>query len=121
MFYADLHLHSYYSDGSDSIEDIVKKASAAHLKAIAITDHDTFCQKEQYKVLEKKYGLEIIPALEFSCQDPLTAKKVHILAYNIDENAIYTKQLLEKFQKHANNIRYQMAKSISYLDLNELL
>lgn len=36
---ANLHVHSYRSDGSFSIEDIVKEAMNGNLQAIAITDH----------------------------------------------------------------------------------
>ncbi|MGY5880515.1 MAG: PHP domain-containing protein [Candidatus Thorarchaeota archaeon] len=35
----DLHMHSSYSDGSDDIIDIVRRANMLHLETIAITDH----------------------------------------------------------------------------------
>jgi len=37
----DLHMHSSYSDGSDSPEEIIKKAVDLNLTQIAITDHNT--------------------------------------------------------------------------------
>jgi predicted metal-dependent phosphoesterase TrpH len=38
----DLHIHTIYSDGSISPEQVVNIASGfLNLKAIAITDHDT--------------------------------------------------------------------------------
>jgi len=36
----DLHMHSYYSDGRHSPEEIVNHAHKIGLEAIAITDHD---------------------------------------------------------------------------------
>ena len=36
----DLHTHSYYSDGSDSPEEIIQKGAELGLRAIALTDHD---------------------------------------------------------------------------------
>lgn len=38
-FNVDLHIHSTYTDGKDSISDIVKRAEAINLGIIAITDH----------------------------------------------------------------------------------
>ena len=35
----DLHIHSSYSDGRDSVDDIVHRADLLHLEIIAITDH----------------------------------------------------------------------------------
>ena len=37
----DLHVHSNYSDGSETTEELVKLATKANLAAFALTDHDT--------------------------------------------------------------------------------
>lgn len=37
---ADLHIHTYYSDGQASPSDIVKAASNLGYEVISITDHD---------------------------------------------------------------------------------
>ena len=38
----DLHTHTLASDGSDAPADVVRKAAALGLRAVAVTDHDTF-------------------------------------------------------------------------------
>lgn len=37
----DLHIHTTYSDGSDSLLDVLKKANDLNLEVISITDHNT--------------------------------------------------------------------------------
>lgn len=39
--FVDLHCHSYYSDGEDSPTQLIEKAAALKLEALALTDHDT--------------------------------------------------------------------------------
>ncbi len=41
MLKADLHTHSIFSDGSDTVEQIVAAAEQKGLDAVAVTDHDT--------------------------------------------------------------------------------
>ena len=36
----DMHTHSIYSDGTDTVEDILDKAKESNIDTIAITDHD---------------------------------------------------------------------------------
>ena len=38
---ADLHVHSHYSDGSDSVEEVLKLARANGVTHISFVDHDT--------------------------------------------------------------------------------
>lgn len=113
-YYADLHTHSYYSDGVDSLESIMEKAKQRDLKAIAITDHDVFCQIDQYPTLSQKYQIEIIPGLEVSCQDAFNGRKVHILAYYLTkEKATHLKPLLDQFLAHASATREKMVDAIN--------
>ena len=37
----DLHMHTTFSDGTDSIIELLKKAEKANLEIISITDHNT--------------------------------------------------------------------------------
>ena len=41
MIKADLHIHSSYSDGSDSIEELAKKINSSDIDIVSLTDHDT--------------------------------------------------------------------------------
>lgn len=46
----DLHIHTTYSDGTDSVSDVLKKAEKLSLKDIAITDYEN-C--DAYKEIAK--------------------------------------------------------------------
>ena len=37
----DMHMHTTYSDGADSLIEVLKKAESLKLEYISITDHDT--------------------------------------------------------------------------------
>lgn len=80
----DLHIHSKYSDGIFSPEQLVKTAKAKGLDCIAITDHDTFDGVLQAKRKADELGVEYVIGAEFSS---VAHTEVHILGYNLDINA----------------------------------
>jgi predicted metal-dependent phosphoesterase TrpH len=80
----DLHCHTSESDGTDSPERLLQRASAMGLAAIAITDHDTIngCDTAELAVPE---GLRLIRGIELSTRrvgepDP-RRRLVHLLGY----------------------------------------
>tara|TARA_B100000029_G_scaffold254138_2_gene250969 strand:+ start:641 stop:1528 length:888 start_codon:yes stop_codon:yes gene_type:complete len=60
----DLHVHTNFSDGTDSPEDIIKKAEIIGLNTIAITDHETIDGLS--KVKESK--VNVISGVEISAK-----------------------------------------------------
>jgi len=58
--YADLHLHTSFSDGSLSPEQLVMEASRLGLSAIAVTDHDILDGVEPALMAGEKYGVEVV-------------------------------------------------------------
>lgn len=79
----DLHLHTYYSDGTLSPEDLVLQAKNLGIDTIAITDHDGMQGLEEGMKAGKKYGVQVIPGIELSTEDDSGAY-IHILGYGID-------------------------------------
>jgi predicted metal-dependent phosphoesterase TrpH len=77
----DLHTHSTASDGTDTPAELVRKAAAAGLDVIALTDHDTTRgYAEALSVLPP--GLTLVPGAELSCR--LDGISMHMLAYLFD-------------------------------------
>lgn len=77
---ADMHIHSTVSDGSYSIEEIIKMAEAKGLDGIAITDHDTLSHRNQIPQSSK---VKVIAGIEISAFDYDKNYRVHVLGYNI--------------------------------------
>ncbi len=78
----DLHVHTTASDGSMSPGQVVELAANLHLKAIAISDHDTIKGISEALIYGVQLGVEVIPAIELSSK--YNSRDVHILGYFID-------------------------------------
>ncbi|MEU2897562.1 PHP domain-containing protein [Streptomyces sp. NPDC001273] len=77
----DLHTHSTASDGTDTPAGLVRKAAAAGLDVVALTDHDTTRgHAEALSVLPA--GLTLVTGAELSCR--LDGIGMHMLAYLFD-------------------------------------
>ncbi|WP_353117080.1 PHP domain-containing protein [Nitratidesulfovibrio sp.] len=62
--FIDLHSHSTASDGSDTPAELVRKAAAAKLAAIALTDHDTTSGLDEAMREGRQRGIEVIRGCE---------------------------------------------------------
>lgn len=79
--FVDLHMHSKFSDGTDSIEALLAALRKANITAFSVTDHDTVAFYEHLEPHQTE-GLRMIPGIELSCISK--AGKCHILGYGID-------------------------------------
>lgn len=92
----DLHVHTNASDGIYSPGDIVKKAYANDLSAIAITDHDTVAGIKEAAEIGRKYGIEVVKGIELSARYDSV---IHLLGLFVDENNSYLKEHTNKITK----------------------
>lgn len=75
----DLHLHSTASDGAFPPEEVVARAAAAGLKAMALTDHDTLDGVPAAIAAGNTLGIRVIAGCEFSTTAPWG--EMHVLGY----------------------------------------
>lgn len=94
---ADLHVHTIYSDGLLTPEQVIDLAVKKDLKALAITDHDTTLGIYRAIKRSKLYeDFHIIPGIELSCT--YKDEEVHMLGYFIEYNSINIVNLTKKLQ-----------------------
>ncbi len=101
----DLHIHSIYSDGSKTVEEILKKCEEKKLEYISITDHNTAKQYEDKSLKNNNiFKGKVIKGVELNAvfQD----KNIEVLGYNINPDIInkwcqkyYSEEELEKQQE----------------------
>ena len=84
----DLHMHSSFSDGTDTPEQLVQSAKASGIGLIALTDHNTIAGIDAFRKACHKYGQAGIDGIELSTgwPEPGTAPdeeppEIHVLGY----------------------------------------
>ena len=82
--YADLHIHSLFSDGSLSPEEIVQSAVENDIGLLAVADHNVAEGSLAVQKLCLTSGIHCISAVEIDALDGNT--NIHILAYGVDFN-----------------------------------
>jgi len=103
---ADLHVHSNYSDGSNTVEEIMEIAKENGVAIIGLVDHDTVRGIDHAQQAGKQWGITVIPAIEISAYDFKRNRKVHILGYAFQKEAKHIQQLCEPLlrRRHANSL-----------------
>lgn len=80
----DLHIHTYYSDGTMSPKEVVEDAKSKGLGVIAITDHNDLRSYEEFKEEAEKQGIIAIRGVEID--SIFEGHLVHLLVYNFKDN-----------------------------------
>lgn len=112
--YVDMHMHSIYSDGELTPNELIKKAYENNIGIISITDHDTLLGlKNITHDFDEACYVKVIPGIELSAK----AKKgrMHILGYDFD---IDNKSLNDKMNEIRNNSVYSVIALINQLKID---
>ncbi len=113
--YADLHVHTFYSDSTFSPEEVVSCAKEKGLAAIAVCDHDSVDGIEPCMVIGAKLNVEIIPGIEITAEK--IDAEIHILGYFIDWKQGWFKKKLKEIQASRVERVYKMIDKLNAFDI----
>lgn len=108
---ADLHLHTFFSDGTYSPEELAGHAAAQSLSAVALTDHDSVEGCPRMAAACAALGIEFIPGAELTAE--LDGKEFHILGYWMD---IQSPPLLERLAEFQQARRQRIVEMVERLN-----
>ncbi len=92
MKFADLHLHTVFSDGTYTPEELIRAASKAGLSVISVVDHDTVLGLSATEEACLGAGIELVPGIELTAE--FQGLEIHILGYFIDyKDPVFLKKL----------------------------
>jgi len=115
MKFADLHLHTLFSDGTYTPEDLIQESLRSGLSAIAVVDHDTIDGVEPAIQVAKKNEVEVLPGIELSAEDD--GLEIHILGYLIDYKRQDLKEKLVLLRKNRIERIYKIVDKLKNLGL----
>lgn len=95
--FIDLHTHSTASDGTLTPTELLSLAKKQHLKAIALTDHDTTAGLDEAQQAATNAAIELISGIEFSSTWQNTS--VHIVGLDFDWKDSGFQDALADFQR----------------------
>lgn len=127
--YVDMHLHTIYSDGDLTPNELIKLAIDNNIGTLGITDHDTICgikeiNRDDSLIIDS--GINIINGIELSAK---TQKgRMHILGYDFDVNDKDLNDKMNELKKNSiysvmaiiNQLKIDYGIAFDSLDINEL-
>lgn len=107
----DMHIHTLYSDGDKTLEEVLKICEEKKLEYISITDHNTCKAYDDVALTKNIFTGKIIKGAEMNAH--IDNKRIEFLAYNIENpkiindwsNNFFSHEVLkEKFERDKNKI-----------------
>lgn len=106
----DLHLHSTYSEGYLTPEQLVARSAKLGITTLSLTDHNTVRGVEKAQVAGKKRGVTVLPGVEIYVQHK--KHTLHLLGYNFD---IHNNELYHSIHTLCHQRQIAVEKSIGGL------
>jgi hypothetical protein len=115
MSYADLHLHTNFSDGTYTPEELVSHGRRHGFAALALTDHDTVEGCARMAVACQAAGIEFISGTELTAE--INGIELHLLAYCVDLDNQKLLSEVGRFQIVRQNRIREMVARLNHLNI----
>ena len=109
----NLHIHTTFSDGEGSFDNILNQAENSGYKYISITDHNTM---DGYRLSNNINSAILIPGVEFDVWCGYVF--MHLLAYGADKE---NPELKKFFAKNKKGTEWDIARLFSTRNLKKLI
>lgn len=101
----DLHLHSCFSDGTDTPAELIHQAVRNGIQAVALTDHDTMAGVPEFLAAARDIpAIQAIPGIELTCCWYNTS--IHLTGLFLDSENKALQQALarQSSRRHERNL-----------------
>jgi predicted metal-dependent phosphoesterase TrpH len=115
MKFADLHLHTHFSDGTFSPEELVGHGHRLGFAALALTDHDSVEGCPRMAAACEAAGIVFIPGTELTAEYNDT--EIHLLGYLVDTQNKKFLSDIAKFQAVRQNRIHEMVARLNGLNV----
>ncbi len=92
----DLHMHTKYSDGQYTPEEVMQICHAASVDTVAITDHDKVGGIKEAQASATMYGMRFFRGIELSLSGDIS---IHMLGYGIDPENMALKKYCDSLEE----------------------
>ncbi len=113
--FADLHLHTSYSDGTYTPSELVLQAQRFGFCTVALTDHDTVEGCEPTAAACELAGIEFLSGTELTAEQD--GHEIHILGYCVDTENPKLLGEMKKFQSVRQNRIHEMVARLNRLNV----
>ena len=114
--YADLHTHTYHSDGTRSPKEVIDVAIAHDLSIVSISDHDNLAAFFEIKSYAEERGVTLVPGIELSCI--YEGVDIHVLAYAFNPLDERIARRLEGFRETRHQRGYAIVDRLRAVGVN---
>jgi len=115
MKFADLHLHTIFSDGTYTPGELIAQVSKLGISAIAVVDHDTIDGVRPTIEIAKSADIEVLPGIELTAE--YDGLEIHILGYCLDYNREDLKDTLDSLKKNRIERVYKIIDKLRILGI----